>query len=392
MRNKGITVKIPERGRNRLLSYADSFRELADIYTQKIGDDTSGFADEDRQNFLYQKKLNENRELIADHLQEMAHIMKKVAKESFTYHPLGEKKFKQIYQALKNEKIYVQDIYYIEGYHQRVEIGINMCAKKGNTFTVKEVADMLSILFDVRLMPVENSLYLVDEQYRNYTFVEECGFITLSGVARAVKEEESVSGDNYAIIEDGVGKVTAILSDGMGSGEKASSDSEMVVELLEKLLDAGFEKDNAIQMINNTLILKGEEQNMSTLDICEVDLYSGVCTLTKVGAASTFLKRGHLVEPVSAHNLPLGIFQKMETETTQRRLMDGDYIIMVSDGVLDGISQNLGEDTMAEVISRIEYLNPGEIANYLLNYILHITKGKVRDDMTIIVIGLWENL
>lgn len=392
MKNKSITVKIPERGRSQLLSYADSFRELAEIYTQKIGEEEKVFQNEDRQSYLYQKKLSENRELLADHLQEMAQIMRKVAKESFTYQPLGEKKYKQVYQALKNEKILVQDIYYIEGYHQRMELGITMCTRKGTSFTVKEVSDMLSVLFDVRLMPVENSLYLVDDTYRTYTFVEECSYITLSGVARAVKETETISGDNYAIVENGDGKVTVILSDGMGSGEKANADSEMVVELLEKLLEAGFERDNAIQMINSTLILKGEEQNMSTLDICEVDLYNGVCTMTKVGAASTFLKRGHLVEPVSAHNLPLGIFQKLETESTQRKLMDGDYIIMVSDGVLDGISQNLGEDTMAEVISRMEYLNPSEIANSLLNYILHITKGKVRDDMTIIVIGLWENL
>lgn len=392
MRNKGITVKIPERGRSQLLSYADSFRELADIYTQKMGEEENGTIPGDRQSYLYQKKLNENRELLADHLQEMAHIMQKVAKESFTYQPLGEKKYKQVYQALKNEKIYVQDIYYIEGYHQRIELGLTMCTKKGSTFSVKEVADMLSVLFDVRFTPVENSLYLVDDKVRTYTFVEEAAYITLSGVARAVKETENISGDNYSVVDNGNGKVTMILSDGMGSGEKASSDSQMVVELLEKLLEAGFERNNAIQMINSTLILKGEEQNMSTLDMCEVDLYKGICTMTKVGAASTFIKRGHLVEPISAHNLPLGIFQHLEIETNQRKLMDGDYIIMVSDGVLDGISQNFGEDTMAELISRIEYLNPGEIANSLLNYILHITKGKVRDDMTIIVIGLWENL
>ena len=64
---------------------------------------------------------------------------------------------------------------------------------------------------------------------------------------------------------------------------------------------------------------------------------------------------------------------------------------MVSDGVLDGLSQGIGEEVLSEVISRITLENPAEIAGYLLNYVIRSCKGAIRDDMTVLVAGIWEN-
>ena len=86
----------------------------------------------------------------------------------------------------------------------------------------------------------------------------------LTGVAKAVKETEKISGDNYAFFTTGTGNQTAILSDGMGSGDKACADSTMVVELMEKFLEAGFQTETAVQMINSSLVSGGENTNMST--------------------------------------------------------------------------------------------------------------------------------
>jgi stage II sporulation protein E len=63
---------------------------------------------------------------------------------------------------------------------------------------------------------------------------------------------------------------------------------------------------------------------------------------------------------------------------------------MVSDGILDALSQGIGEDMMSELIGGTDLKNPGEIANALLNFCIHQSKGKIRDDMTVLVIGIWE--
>ena len=159
---------------------------------------------------------------------------------------------------------------------------------------------------------------------------------------------------------------------------------------MEKFLEAGFQVEIAIQMINSALLAGGENCNMPTLDLCSLDLYSGECRFVKVGSASSYIKRQHLVDRISAGNLPLGIFPKPDMEAVGRVLMDGDYIIMVSDCVLDALSQGIGEDMLSEFIGGISLENPGEIASAILNFGIQQSRGRIRDDMTVLVTGIWK--
>ena len=166
------------------------------------------------------------------------------------------------------------------------------------------------------------------------------------------------------------------------------ADSETVIDLLEKFIEAGFSKETAVEMINGVLIARAEEENMSTLDLCEINLYTGNCELMKIGSSYTFIKRGVVVEQVEAKNLPLGIFHKIDLDRQHCQLKDGDYVILVSDGIVDGVGS---EDLFQEVIRQMSVQNPQEIANYILQFVLHKTAGKVQDDMTVLVLGIWEN-
>ena len=372
------SAMLSEYGKKKLLTYADSFVQLARSFEEEFKWEQS----EDREGYLYTRRLWENRRILSDNLNEMANIMRGVAEEAFQYRPLTEKKYKQVVAAMKPEKIYVKDICYIEDEEGRTSLGICMRTDKKGGYSAEDVSDMLSVLFDISFTPSASSPYFLDEEYRNYTFVEEAKYVVLTGVAKAVKETESISGDNYSLFESEKGKLTILISDGMGSGEKACADSDAVLDLMEKLLEAGYNSDTAIQIVNSTLAIKSDEQNMSTLDVCELDLYNGICEFRKVGAACSFMKRMHLVEQISGRNL--------ETDMVRRRLIDGDFLILLSDGVLDGLEESGCEDAICEVISRLNTDSPKEMAETLLQYVLHQSKGHIRDDMTIIVVGVWE--
>lgn len=377
---------LSEYGKKKLLTYADSFTQLAKSFEDEFKWEQS----EDREGYLYTRRLWENRRILSDNLNEMANIMRGVAEEAFRYQPLADKKYKQVVAAMRLEKIYVKDICVIEGEDGRTSLGICMRTDKKGGYSAEDVSSILSILFDMSFTPSVSSPYFLDETFRNYTFVEKAKYVVLTGVAKAVKETEAISGDNYSLFESEKGKLTILISDGMGSGEKACADSDAVLDLMEKLLEAGYNSETAIQMVNSTLAIKSDEQNMSTLDICELDLYNGICEFRKVGAACSFIKRMHMVEQISGRNLPLGIFQKVNMEVVRRRLIDGDFLIMLSDGVLEGLEQSGCEDAMCEVISKLSTESPKEIAETLLQYVLHQSKGHIRDDMTIIVAGVWE--
>ena len=42
-------------------------------------------------------------------------------------------------------------------------------------------------------------------------------------------------------------------------------------------MESGFSQETAARMVNSALVLKGREGMFSTVDICAVDLYTGIC-------------------------------------------------------------------------------------------------------------------
>lgn len=381
---------LPDYGRQKLLAYANSFRDLAKTFMylpQEQENDRNG----DRQDYLLQKRLLENRGLLAEHLNEMAGIMTKVAEESFRFMKPSDRQIRQLSAVLREQGIVVKDIYMIENRQKRLEITANMRLMRTSMFSVEEIAGVFSVVFNKRLLPKTGSISYLNGEMQTVVFEEESHFGVLTGVARAIKEKERISGDAYSFVQLGNGKIISSISDGMGTGEKACQDSSEVIELLEKLLEAEFGKETAVQIINGVLIAGSEKQNMSTLDICDMDLYTGICEFLKIGSAPSFLKRGKLVEKINSATLPMGVFAQMDMDIVRKRMADGDYIIMVTDGVIDSLPIEENEEVFREMISRITIQNPKEIANYILNYAIHAAQGKIKDDMTVLVIGIWEN-
>ena len=103
-------------------------------------------------------------------------------------------------------------------------------------------------------------------------------------------------------------------------------------------------------MVNSVLNLKTKNGRFSTVDISMVDLYSGMCHFLKAGAATTFIKRDHWVEAISSTSLALGLVQQADFESSTKKLYEGDFLIMVTDGVLDALPEGQAEEIMKEII------------------------------------------
>ena len=341
------TAQVSDLCRRRLLNYADSFYELARSYD---GDFCPGT--EERQIVLSERRLWENRQILKSHLREMAKIMTEVACEVLCYKPMEERKKRLLIHAMREEGIRVENPCYMDRDDGRESIVLTMSTDRKAE--------------------------------------QEARFLALTGFSRATEEGETASGDNYAVLEAERGRLTVMLSDGTGSGEQAGKDSEQVLDLMEKLLEAGYSTDAAIGMVNTALFAAGGDRNHPTLDICEIDLYSGECKLRKIGGAATFLKREQEVEQLAEGSLPLGIFQQIESQPLSRTLEDGNYLFMVSDGVIDAFGEQEYENTVSRLILEMKEQNPGELADKLLRLALIAAKGHIRDDMTVGVVGIWE--
>ncbi len=417
-RQEQLSMMLSDYGRGRLLAYADSFRELARSYRGEMPYGQPGELEgTSRQQVLEARRLWENRQALCDNLDEMSRIMARMAAEVFRLRPLSTREQKLVTRALKQEGINVLELFYIDapepesgdeneweagGNAGGVTLGVHMAAQRLTGHSSQEVADMLSVLLGRRLEVSVTSPQQIQERETTYLFVEEPRFVVLSGSARAVKENETVSGDNYSIIQSDRGWMTVLLSDGMGCGEQASADSSQVLDMMEKMLEAGFETEMAVELANSALLAAGDSlvgQNMSTLDICSLDLYHGMCVFRKVGGAASFLKSNSYVEQISLPGLPLGVLASGEEETARealrqsisRELIDNDYIIMMSDGVLDALQESGYEEAMIHYLEGMREQHPEEMARNLLQFVLHCSQGRIADDMTILVLGVFDS-
>lgn len=379
------TAQVSDLCRRRLLNYADSFYELARSYDREFRPESG-----DRQAVLSARRLWESRQILKSHLNEMAKIMTDVACEVLCYRPMEEKKKRLLIHAMREEGIRVDNPCYLSREGGGEAIVLTMSTYKKPEFPAEEAADMISVLLNKRLQISAAGPFTIERTPHSFILEREARFLTLTGFSRAIRENETVSGDNYAVLGADREKFTVMLSDGTGSGEQAGRDSEQVLDLMEKFLEADYSTDAAVRMINSALFAMGEDRNHPTLDICDIDLGSGICELRKVGGAASFLKRKDFVEQLAEGSLPLGIFQQVRVEPIRRELEDGDYLIMVSDGVIDAFGEPGYEDAMNRIIAGITEQNPGEIADKLLREALISAGGRIRDDMTVGVVGIWK--
>lgn len=369
-------------GKQKLIMYADSFRNLAKTYNDM---DKEMKENESRQDYIAKRRLYENREVLADHINELADVLCTVADENITVKELSVKQEKLLQQVLRRNRLLMEKFCFAKAQTGYLEVSANLAYYGKGSFSTSKVAKILSVVLGHELVQKESSPLYIMEDYAQFTFISRPIFYVETGVARAVKEEEKFSGDSYGFSEDEKGRFSILLSDGMGSGDKAMSDSTLVIELSEHFLEAGYPLDKAMRLINGALVSGVENKNMSTLDICDLNLHTGECAFAKVGAAVSFIKRENYVDKIEAGNLPLGIFADMEPEILCRSLKKGDYVVMISDGILEGLGQVVGEEGLYDFLCAMDNLSAKEMANHLLNYVIRVCNGKIRDDMTILV-------
>lgn len=188
--------------------------------------------------------------------------------------------------------------------------------------------------------------------------------MAVAGVAAADREGQTVSGDAGAWFKDDSGKLNVVLCDGMGSGAEAREDSNCALSLLEKFLRAGLTPEEALQTVGEALALRGEAKGgFTTVDLLQLDLYTGRGAVYKLGAAPTYLKKKDTVERLDGGALPAGVtLESSEPDRFVLKLEAGDCVVMVSDGVTSGKD----DDWLKELLGGFDGLSPRVLADCIL--------------------------
>lgn len=171
------------------------------------------------------------------------------------------------------------------------------------------------------------------ENLMRLTFSEATPFALKTAYFQKKASGEEICGDNFEQASLHGGFSALILSDGMGHGKSAAIDSKMTVGLVSKFLGLGFSLENCVSLVNSALMLKSDEETLSTLDVAIFDLCGGSVSIKKAGAAPSFIRRGRRISKVEMGSLPLGILGKTSVRSMEMRLSKGDVVILCSDGL-----------------------------------------------------------
>ncbi|MFW6238285.1 MAG: SpoIIE family protein phosphatase [Halanaerobiales bacterium] len=215
------------------------------------------------------------------------------------------------------------------------------------------------------------------------------GKLTLKTAFVQEAVEGKISGDSYLYKPQPGGSDILILSDGMGVGRRAARESNSALSLFENLVDAGFREELVLKTVNSALFFRSRRESFTTMDVSIFDTFTGEMKIFKIGAISTFIKRGWDVREINSSSLPAGIMENINIEREIVELKEGDFIIMISDGVLD--ANRKVDDKISwfkQLLMNSSFEDPQDFAEYIAETVRDYSSI---DDRTIIVARVDKN-
>lgn len=344
-----------------------------------------------KMNFVWTTKLKEEKKSVGSQLNDVSKAISSIARDievekEKKQEDLFIKEKETISRVLKEKEILIEQIE-IEKKDDifSIELHIEKSIKRNiSDFILKVVQKTLNeklVILNQEIIDLEEIFTLKSEE--KYTIEV--------GHAIAIKDGNTVSGDSliHARLQDG--KYLLAISDGMGSGKEAKKSSKIVIDMLQKLLKSGFNKESSIDLINTNLLNVGQDV-YATLDMAIVDLYKGIIEFIKAGCAPTYIKNNKKVQIIKSNSLPAGIVKNISKDVIERNIGDEELVFMCSDGIIDSNVEYKNKVLWVKyLLEDMENTNPQKCADIVLNEAVDNNYGKVKDDMSILTFRLKKN-
>ncbi|MDY2734782.1 stage II sporulation protein E [Intestinibacter sp.] len=337
-------------------------------------------------NYDWSMKFEEGRKLIADQIRNISKSIKNLSDDLEMSTMLDLTKEKNLLDELERNNIIVNKLNYLtKGKNEfKITIDKNTCTNGGlcDQKLIKIISDYLGEQLSAQKYGCniyKDTCKIVLTKAEKFTATTQA--LSLS------RDGHVLCGDNYTYMEIDNGQYMMAICDGMGKGKRAYDESSTTIDILEKMIEARIDNEIVIKTINNMLLLSNSDEIFSTLDLGIIDLKQGRLETVKMGACSTYIKRANNdVDFISSSSLPVGILSEIKLDRHNYKLNDGDYIIMVSDGIIDaGKNNDIGENWLIYFLKKLDTYNPKEIIDRIINRAIELQLNNIEDDMTVMV-------
>lgn len=352
----------------RIMETAQSFRKLNSVYEDSAGED----------------------DVVGAQLSEVAQLLEEAAGVGLRAVTADQSTGRAIRRAAASVGVRVESVMFFQRRNGSAELSVIARALRHGCVRAAEFAAALTEYLGKEYIPSRGGHGVITDKTSEFIFEEAPVFFTLFGQASLSKDDDIVSGDSYTYLSNYGGKTYVALADGMGTGNVARRTSGDAIELFEQFAQTGFGEKTAFRLINSAFSSRNDD-NPVTLDCAGLDLVSGECGIVKLGAASSFIRQKKSVTIVRPSSLPAGVLAEAKPDAESVFLSDGSYVVLVSDGVLDALPFYDKEMQFAKILESVKDENPKVMAERLMEEVLFYPRDKYRDDMTVLVLGVWKN-
>ncbi len=323
-------------------------------------------------------RIREVREIMSDQYSGISELLNEVAVEFEKERTFDTKAAGRIESALRSVDIIPSDIACLIDKYGRMTVEIRAPYGDRARFNRKTILREVSLACSRDFEPPiissaggRGTLITLSEQAR---LKADTAIVSISC------GENKLCGDFAKCFNDGRGHMIMILSDGMGTGGRAAIDSALTVDLLEKLLKAGFGYDSALRIVNSSLLYKSASESLSTVDICSVDLFTGRAALFKAGACPTVMLRSGRTAVAEGTSLPIGILHEVAFDSVSVSLSKGDIVAIFSDGATAD-----GTDWIATELATFDGSTASQLAERIADSAKRRRNDGHDDDITVAV-------
>ncbi len=330
-------------------------------------------------NMAVKMKIREMRKVLTDQFSSMGDFLKETADKVAGSKIVDTPKSTALRTALQDAGIYTDALSYFSDSDGRVTVEISIIDRPFETDR-KKLKHIIEFLSKRRFGEADIT---VGDVKTTISFEEKYLYDVHFGYSQKPLQKNGLCGDSVSFVSGVGGTKTALISDGMGTGSRAAIDSTMTSSMLEKLIGGGFSVPGAIRTVNSAMIMKSTDESISTVDAVSINLYTGTSDFYKSGAAVSFIRSGSEIYIIKEESLPIGIIRNVTPVHRRVKLLPGDIVLLVSDGVTGEDCGWINDELLSWSTNSME-----DLATHIASLALLRSDKSTRDDITAVAIKI----
>ena len=329
------------------------------------------------------RKVDEVRSVISGQFEAMSSVLDKLSGELKDIRNIDTQATSAVKQNLEKLGLKIDFCYCIVGQFDRMTV--EFCVREVTRESIPDKV-IVSLVEEITERNFERPTVCTIGGLSRYTLNEQANYKVEIDLMQIPHDSSKVCGDTCSYFVDSSQFFNVIISDGMGKGKLAAIDSAMTVTLISKLIKSGFDYTNSVKMINSALLVKSDEESLSTVDAAQIDLYTGKLSIMKAGAPLTIVVKDKHPILLESYSTPIGIMNNVSVQEQEMFLSANDLVIMMSDGVCEN-----GCDYILEMLKKCEDMSVEQLTEKIMSKCIEKNKG-IGDDLTVVAVKLLTNI